>query len=362
MQGFGRFFRSLTLGIILSSAFAFTSQDAFAQPPVEQPKIFEGIDAPTYLWEPSNGAHPKAIILGLHGGVLHGRSFEALATDLASEDVMFASLDLRGFGKWKYDHFGSKRDEKIRYKESLEDVKSMLVRLREHYPDIPIVCLGESLGSQIAFKIGREDPALLDGIVAAGPFSNFKAFLSPRMLVNGIQIAINPFGKLNLEPYLDERLSNNPEEVATQFADPYNRNKQSIGELLQSLLLTQQGKSSAFKLPTSLPVLVVVGDEDNLAGYKGTVKKFHKMKGINNQLAVLHGSGHLIMEASKPEARAVAVVSDFVDNIGAGVLALKHGQNGNLTASKTKPSSTEAKPDTVSLAPTKRSADISSLP
>ncbi|MBX9572760.1 MAG: lysophospholipase [Candidatus Obscuribacterales bacterium] len=360
MQGLGNYLRTGILGAVLYCAS--NAQAAFALPPIEQPEIFRGIHSPTYLWEPTSGASPKAIILGVHGGVLHGRSYEALASELANDGVMFASLDLRGFGKWRFENFGSKEDAKFRYKRSMQDIESMLVRLKHYYPSVPIICLGESLGSHIAFKMASENPTLVDGVIAVSPFSNLKAFLSPRMLVNAVQVAVNPKGKLNLKPYLEHRLSNKPDEVKTQFADPNNRNKQSIGELFQSLRLTLSAKNFAFKLPVSMPVLIVVGDKDNLAGYKGTVKKFHKMKGIDKQLIVLKGSGHLIMEASNPELRAVHVVQDFVDNVSSGRIAQL--KDSSSTIASTEPdhaTANGAKPSSVKLARGKQSANEETL-
>lgn len=365
MPGIGNILRHGVVGLLLSFSVLLNAREAFAQTPIEQPEIFRGIPSPTYLWEPVQG-DPTAIIIGLHGGVLHGRSYQGLATELSKKGIMFASLDLRGYGKWRYENFGSKRDQKIRYKDSMKDAESMLVRLHHRYPNTAIICLGESLGSQIAFKMASKTPELIDGVVAISPFSNLSGFLSPRMLINGLQIATHPKGKLDLKPYLKQKLSENAEEVAFQFADPLNRNKQSIGEILTTLRMTLSGEKAAFKLPVSMPLLIVVGDKDNLAGYKGTVKAFKRMNGINKQLAVLKGSGHLIAEASKPEARTINVLNDFVENVSSGRIAMKHSSE-SVTADSSFVKTVEPTandpivPDSKSLAAGKLSADASLL-
>lgn len=322
-------------GFVVTSACALASfSPALAQAPVEQAKLFEGINAPTYVWMPQNTDKPKAIILGLHGGCLHARSYQSLATELSSQGILFASLDLRGFGKWKFNHFGSKRDETFHYKDSIKDIDAMLVRLHQAYPDTPVIALGESLGANVAFVVASQKPKLVDGIVAVSPFSNLRAFLSPRMLVNGVQIALNPKCKLNLAPYLRTRLSNNHEEIVAQDADPLNRNRQSIGELGTSLRINMKGKKSAMHLPATTPLLVIVGDQDNLAGYKGTVKAFPHLPSINKKLVMLKGSGHLIVERQHPEARTLNVVSNWVESVGNGRLANERSGDGELASNK----------------------------
>ncbi|MBZ0184721.1 MAG: lysophospholipase, partial [Candidatus Obscuribacterales bacterium] len=116
---------------------------------------FSNFKLPVYAWRAFNKSQnqPQAIILALHGGCLNGRSFEHLGGKLAKQDLVLVSLDLRGYGKWRTEDFGSKKDRTFDYDKSRKDVALVLAHIHSIYPDIPVFCMGESLGASMSTVI-----------------------------------------------------------------------------------------------------------------------------------------------------------------------------------------------------------------
>ncbi len=276
------------------------------------PSYLADLNVPTYVWG-TDSSPPKAIIFGIHGGCLHGTSFNGLGTELARRDYMFVSADMRGYGKWYYENYGTNRDKTFHYKESLADIKSVLTRLRQTHPNTPLYCLGESLGANMAMLVSAQNPELTDGIVAISPFFAPNVFLSPRMLVNLAQVAINPTRKLNLVPYFKTRLANDKQTLANHFNDPLSRDRQSTAEIVKSIGFNFSSKRSAKYLNPLVPILIVAGGKDKLCNQKVTARLFRKLPCIDKELIMLKDSGHLLVETDRVAPVTVNFISNWLD-------------------------------------------------
>lgn len=251
--------------LILCTCFAFlVTQVAVAAAPSAPTEIFADLKLPVYAWQANSNVPPKAIVVALHGGCLHGRAYSALGTSMAARNYLTVSLDMRGYGRWYHEGFGSKKDRTFQYKQSLADVGQVLKRLRVVYPATPIYCLGESLGANMAFAASVQNPQCSDGIIAVSPFAAPGFWLSPRMALNAVQVALNPASKINLKPYFKTRLGTDPVAVQEHLEDPLGRDRQSIREIAKSLRFNYSGKRAARKLGPDMPILIVTGSNDKL--------------------------------------------------------------------------------------------------
>lgn len=247
---------------------------------------------PTYVW---NTSSPKAIVLGLHGGCLHGRSFASLAKAMQARDFTFVSLDMRGFGRWYHEHYGTERDTTFHYDDTVNDIEKVLLRLHKRYPRTPIYALGESLGANVAILIGARNPTLVDGIIAIS-LTTPRPFFSPRMVPNTVQALVAPTSKLDLSPYLDDRLAVNPKEAQAQINDPMSRDEQSMVELLKTMAINREGKRAAKDLPSAMPLLFISGGQDKLSSTRRSLKYLRKLPMNDMKLVTFPDRGHLMVE------------------------------------------------------------------
>lgn len=271
-------------------------------------ELFHGLGIPTYVWARPN-SKPDAIIVGFHGALLHGRSYETLATELARQNLMFVSFDMRGFGKWYHERVGTKKDRTFNYETSLADGQKILRRLRSAYPGTPIFCLGESLGANMSLLLASRTPTLVDGLVLVSPDTRTKFFLSPRMMVNAFQVITNPTHKFT--PYIRNRLASKP--VAEEhLRDQNGRNRHSIRELAKTLRFNLKGRGAVKRVPRNLHVLVIAGCKDKFTSWKGARNLFKKLPTPNKQFIVIPTSGHLIVETPYIERPVVTAISSWI--------------------------------------------------
>lgn len=299
----------LCVGIMLSGPTM-----ALAANPVVGPsgsKLFTGLKIPTYVWAKKNGK-PKAVVVGIHGGCLHGRSYDSFARKLAANDVMFVSYDMRGFGKWYHNDYGTKDDRTFNFDKTISDTSQILSRIRKTYPGVPVFLAGESLGANIAVYAAAEKNQRVDGLILSNPMVAPKLFLSPRMLVNAVQVLVNPFGKLDWTPYLKSRLSESSELAEMAIEDPLSRNEHSLFEFINTLSMNVKGKMVMDDLSPDLPLLVVVGQKDKLCSPKATERLFKKLNSTNRTLYKMPSRGHLIIEAKKVDPAIVKQVVSWV--------------------------------------------------
>lgn len=261
----------------------------------EQYTTFPDIKLPHYVWKGSG--KPKSIIVGIHGGCLHGRSFASFAHAMVARGSMFVSFDMRGYGRWYFEDYGTKDDRTFDYTQSIADAKGLIQTMRKKYPGVPVYCIGESLGANVSAIIAHESPQLVEGIVMVNPFGRPKFFLSPKMVMTAAEIAIKPIGRTDLSPYLEDRLSENEAWGEYQVEDPLARNKQSVKELGQSLAINLRGKKEVNEILNKVPIMVMIGGKDAMCSPKANAKLFAKIPNANKRMVQFPTLGHLIVEA-----------------------------------------------------------------
>jgi alpha-beta hydrolase superfamily lysophospholipase len=311
--------RLTTLAIVLVFCSLFTGEPAaFSKTLYGRAQVKEYVTKtkfamPVYTWNNAKG-QPKAIVVGFHGGAMHGRAFRTLAQKLAARNIDFVSFDMRGYGAYSREGFGTKRDRTFNYKRSLDDANAIVSWVRQSNPGVPIYYLGESLGANMSILLAARNPSLTDGLILVSPFASPKFFLYPQMVVTAAKIAINPLSRVSMRPYLKRRLSNDPRTTMAWLNDPLNRDRQSLPELVQSYSTNYSGKRKAEHLPAGLPVMVVIGAQDRLCKPKATMKMFAKMPARDKRLVVLKNQAHVIVETPYVKNEVVSMMSAWVNS------------------------------------------------
>lgn len=309
-------FHRIVTGISLSLVMLGTMGGAALADPSANESDNYGIEHqlkfPVYIWRKAD-VQPKAIIIGCHGGCLHGRSYRFLGEELAKKDFVMASIDLRGFGKYCHEGFGDKRDKKVHYKRSMVDFYLLMKELRSEYPGVPVYTLGESLGANVALYLANSRPDLVDGVVAVSPFGRPKYFFSPYHFVTGGQALFMPWTKINLNPYLSKRLTSDVEMALEECNDPLNRNYQSAVELTKGFGMLYRGRRLAKSIPSSKPILFLCDHKDQLCDEKGSRLLFNNIKSKNKTYIQIKDAGHLLVEKSRIHPDTISALNGWLD-------------------------------------------------
>ncbi|QQR55900.1 MAG: alpha/beta fold hydrolase [Candidatus Melainabacteria bacterium] len=267
---------------------------------------------PVYIWRKEN-VQPKGIIIGCHGGCLHGRSYKYLGKEMAKNDFVMASIDLHGFGKYRHEGFGDKSQEKVHYKRSMVDFYLLIKELKAEYPGVPVYTLGESLGANVALYLANSRPDLVDGVVAVSPFGRPKYFFSPYHFVVGTQALFAPWTQLNLNPYLSKRLTSDVEMALEECNDPLNRNRQSAIELTKGFGMLYRGRRLAKSIASNKPILFVCDHKDMLCDEKGSRLLFNNLKTKNKTYIQIKDAGHLLVEKSRIHPDTIKALNTWLN-------------------------------------------------
>lgn len=282
----------------------------------DDPQMLKGLNIPTYVWRDDSGSKPQAIAVGFHGGCLHGKSFDTLARQLAERDVMFVSFDMRGYGKWYHDNYGTEGDRTFNYTRTIDDIKRLLQTLRGEFPGTPVYCIGESLGANMAMVVAHDMPDLTNGVILVSPYFVARKWVSPRFLANAAHVVAHPKGKIDMSPYLKNRLAYDDEVAVQQIQDPESRNQQTVKELGQSMMLNWSGRRKIKQISKDLAVLVLHGKKDELCNPKGTVREFEHIPTPNKQLVLVDDVGHLAAESTEISPKFFDALHNWIQSQG----------------------------------------------
>jgi len=121
----------------------------------------DGLRLPLRHWDT---AHPRAVIVALHGMSDYSNAFDMPAAWWAEQGITTYAYDQRGFGKapnigiWP----GSKA---LR-----DDFADCVDAVRVRSPGVPVFALGESMGGAVVLStLADENPPRVDGVILVAP-------------------------------------------------------------------------------------------------------------------------------------------------------------------------------------------------
>jgi alpha-beta hydrolase superfamily lysophospholipase len=190
----------------------------------ENGEYSKALNIPTYEWMPA-ASPPKVIVLGVHGLTLHGRRFRVLARTLAVNGVGFVAMDMRGFGACRFDEqkqFSSKTDDKTKvdHEKRYEDIVKLAKLVKEKYPDVRLVALGESLGCTFCVRLAAEYPDLIFGVMLSAPAVRISRsmYAGRGQIKHGVKAVVSLRNELDLRSFFTE-LCSQREDVQKEIRD-----------------------------------------------------------------------------------------------------------------------------------------------
>ncbi len=232
------------------STFTFTAAD--------------GTEIYAYRWSPDGLA--KAIVQIAHGMGEHAGRYRRLGEALTDAGYVVYANDHRGHGRTagSPDRHGDLGPGG--WGGLVGDLGALSEVARREHPDLPLVILGHSMGSFALQQYLLEHGADLDAAVLSG--TTAIDVVAPSIDATK-DVDLSTFNA-PFEPARTEFdwLSRDPDEVDKYLADPacgFGLNPAATAGMITGLATTSDQQALA-KIPSSLPIYIVSGDDDPLAG------------------------------------------------------------------------------------------------
>ncbi len=294
---------SLNLWLALPSHAEVVRQD--------DTELGEQLKIPVTVWsDPSK--KPKAVIVAIHGMVMHGGTFDVLANHLVPQGFFVAAPDLRGYGRWQVGAPSRTADPAIDYEQSQADIVALLKQLNKRFPNLPLFCIGESIGADQAIRAAAAAPEIIDGLVLSSPAIKRRRMLSKQMMTDMAIFATNPRRQMDLTPYIRRCASEDPKVVEAMLDDPLVRKHLSTGELIKSASFMRDTLKHVKLVPDKVPVLVIQGDGDRLLKSNAVVLLLTRLKSRDQVVRWFHERGHILLETSLVKADTVRTVQGWL--------------------------------------------------
>ncbi len=262
---------------------------------------------PVFEWRDS-AVHTKAIVVAFHGMTFYGLAFNDIARHLASQGYPVYAYDFRGFGLWQKDKLHYPSDGLIHFGQSIEDGQKLVLAVHEENQGEKLICLGESLGSNIALALISTPGEPIDGAVLSG--LGVKAYMhpQPRWIVDFVKGLMHSHRPMNLTPYIKPNLAAEPELTKIYLADPLIYRQLSPADLIKASVTNKRSLKNVEQIPSNMPILVMAGAKDRIFKVKALSPLIKRMGSQHTTLKILPGEGHLLLEL-----RPVPVAMDTID-------------------------------------------------
>ncbi len=310
-------YRALNTGVIAALIIVLMMMSALPAMSKEltgnvREDLTEELGFPLYVHGPDSKA-PKAVVVAIHGATLHGRAFDTLSKELSKHDYMVIAGDMRGFGDWIHGKARGPFPHHVLYKWSEADLRRLLSKLRELYPEKPIYLVGESVGANMAVRLLAGDPYCAEGAILSSPAVHQRMFIDTTVVKQFLTVMVNPKAQLSVEPFIRKRISEKPEITLERLNDPLGRNKMNVGELFKTRWFNKESIARAPFYPSSVPILVMEGSEDKLFHPEDVNKLMADLPAKDKELLWLKGKGHINLETKFLDPEVVNLVVGWLD-------------------------------------------------
>ena len=262
--------------------------------------------APTIVWQ-SASIKPKAVIVTLHGLIMHGGVFDSIARRLVNQGYLVVSPDMRGYGRWR----NSNTQCEVSYDETFDDILGLVKKLKAEYPGLPLFCVGESLGADMSMRIASAEPGVIDGLVLSSPAIKHRTYLGP-LVANMPLLIAKPGKQIDLIPYIRKFASEDPRIVEGALNDPLVRKRLSALELVRSVAVFKASLNYAKLIPPSIPILVMQGSHDRVVKSNAVVSLLGCLKSTDQTIRWFNARGHLLLETDFIRPDTMQIVTGWL--------------------------------------------------
>ncbi len=231
-----------------------------------------------YRHEPAHG-QPKGVLMICHGLVDHAGRYRHFAGVMAQQGFEVYAHDHRGHGRTKADDAPLGRFAwKDGVAKVISDVLAMRTMVCERHPGLPIILLGHSMGGLIALNTAVSHPDAFDGL------SVWNSNLNPGVMGRLGQVILRIEKMLKgsdvpsaILPKATFRIWNSKMPEKRTSADWLSHDKAAVDAYVNDTLcqfeasvslwqdvfeMSFRGPKLISRLPKTLPILLVSGNED----------------------------------------------------------------------------------------------------
>jgi alpha-beta hydrolase superfamily lysophospholipase len=268
------------------------------------------VNLPVHYWREST-KKSKAVVIAVHGTTQHGGTFSRLGEDLAKQGIMTIAPDLRGHGRWY--HHNVRQGKKAYYQQSVDDLKALLTSLRTRYPDAPIYCVGESVGSAVIIRAIADLPATTVNGVVLGAAGSSPCLFNPVRVVKDFCYGITDLEReLDVRKYILDYSSEDAKVTHDMVTDPLARTMLSGKEILRTKFFIGKSPQFAKRVPANLPVLMVQGEMDNIVRSSSAEKILSLMPTKNKTLYTVKACGHVVIGTPYAKPVVIKTVTNWI--------------------------------------------------
>jgi alpha-beta hydrolase superfamily lysophospholipase len=252
------------------------------------------------------GQTEKGVIALVHGFGEHSSRYEHVAQAFGEKGYSMFAFDHRGHGLSE-----GQRGHTPSYDHLMGDVDIFLEKVRDIFPDVPVLLYGHSMGGNIvANHLIRRKPEI-KGAIITGPF--FRTTNPPPAFQIALGKMMNKIwgafpDKVKLDP---NDLSRDKQVVEKYINDPMVHNKISARMGLTLIANGEYAIEHASEI--QLPLIILHGADDNVTACSGS-KEFVSRAGDNVSLVLLPDLYHEIH--NEPEkADVLKRIIDWCDDL-----------------------------------------------
>jgi alpha-beta hydrolase superfamily lysophospholipase len=246
----------------------------------------DGFEVFVYKWAPSYPA--RAVVQIAHGGVEHALRYQRVAEFLNDHGYVVYANDHRAHGKTAgtMEHAGKAGPDG--WNGIVGDFKQLTDIIKVELPGLPIFLMGHSLGSIVAQQYMEQYGDGIAGVILSGTFGTLgdtteaEAAIDQAIAADGLEapsmVIAGMFGAFN-EPFEGdtgfEWLSRDTVEVQKYVDDPwcgtFPLSNEFVRDFFNGMAEIWKPENEA-KIPKSLPVYVISGDQDPAGAFTEAVK------------------------------------------------------------------------------------------
>ena len=274
---------------------------------IQTKSSFDGL--PISIMEIRNTETPSRVLLFIHGLCGNKEKNTDAMNFFADHGFSCISYDLRGHGESLFSEKDRGYTNQGGATAMVQDMDSVIHKIRESYKDIPIYMIAHSMGSLAARSYLKTDDSAIKGLILCGnPSFNYFSPLG-KVAMNLISLADHGRTRIGWIQELTSRIYNrqfNDEgKLAWTCSDPLIRERFrndstcniTITADCSLTILDMMGKAysrNGWKAHNpSLPILLISGMDDPCMI---SIRRFHKSAGFFNTLGYTDVSGALVKD------------------------------------------------------------------
>ncbi|MFD1409998.1 alpha/beta fold hydrolase [Kroppenstedtia eburnea] len=269
----------------------------------------DGIELRYRVWSP---AHPKTMVILIHGAGEHIDIYKHLGHLFCEHDFAFITFDLRGFGC-----SGGKCGHVRGFEEYIHDLDQLIHYFRRKFGEIRCYLIGHSLGGLIVTRYIQEYAAPVDRIVLSAPalYLRLQIPYMARWFIRFISFSfpgfsINPYNLMKVAHWIPRLRSIATYDVRNKLSDPFIALRYSFRWLQELLNHKQMAYQSAEKV--KIPTLCICGDNptEELRRFMDRVSVEEK------QCVFLPDAGHNLLHPEKSSTVIQTLMQWFTPDAG----------------------------------------------